>query len=73
MKIIDDKEVGKIWKGCARLPMRTVFQQECCDLIRKLVAERAASYAGEEPTLPSDTQEALNDFRIDIKDWKDDD
>ena len=75
MKIIDDKEVGKIWKVVRETKAYPVVYEVAIPLIRKLVAERAALIAAklEVPMTRMDIKEAINEFGIDPADWKDDD
>lgn len=88
MRIIDDKEVGKIFRywikqresARQRPSYSNDFYEanQVCDLIRKLVAESAKHTfvyypIGHQGPKPNAVQCTLERYGIDPTDWKDDD
>jgi hypothetical protein len=63
--MISDAEVGKLYKSIADAGDDSAYywQEQCKELIRKLVAERALSYM--EGSFELDQARALQDFEID--------
>lgn len=80
MNIIDDKEVGEMWKFWCELevPDSVAASTEICKLIRKLVDEEYLRQLGcfdaqqqRQAIIKKDCQnEALKRYRIDPADWK---